>query len=452
MKVLASTDLYEFTMAEAWFAAGLAEREAVFEIFTRGMPPVRRYLVAAGLGRIAEDITEAAFDRADIEALEDGIGRRLQPEFVAWLIHQRFRGDIRAAAEGDLVFAREPIAQIRGPLALVNLFETVLLSALNHDTKIASKAARVVEAARGRRLIEMGSRRTHEGASPDVGRAAYIAGFDATSNVEAGRRYGIPIAGTFGHVFTLSFPTEVDAFAAFVAVHGEKATLLVDTYDIIGGVEAALHVAGPNLGAVRIDSGDPAEWAPRVRTMLDAAGATAARIVVSGDLDEYEITRLVDSGCPVDVFGVGTAVATVPDSPALGAVYKPVAIADASGILQPVRKRSEGKATLPGVKNVWRLEASGEVVDLVAPVGEPAPADARPVLVDLIRAGKVVADVSAAAARARCASARAELSPALRRPEPEALSVGGDRAWDPVRISPTLLAAAEDPDVLAQAG
>jgi len=339
------TDQYELTMVSAALKDGTAGRNCVFEVFARRLPTGRRYGVVAGPGRLMELIRDFRFPEEDIDFL-----RRAQivdAGTADWLAGYRFTGDIDGYAEGELFFPGSPIMTVSGTFAECVVLETLILSALNHDCAVATGAARMVTAARGRPIIEMGSRRTHEDAAVAAARAAYLAGFAATSNLAAGRRYGIPTTGTSAHAFTLLHDDEPAAFASQVAALGKNTTLLVDTYDIAQGIRNAIAVAGPDLRAVRIDSGDLSVLAQHSRELLDSLGATETKIIVSGDMDEYAIAALAAE--PVDLYGAGTAVVTGSGAPTAGLVYKLVEVEG-----KPVVKRSENKATVGGRKTAVR--------------------------------------------------------------------------------------------------
>lgn len=339
------TDQYELTMISAALQDGTADRRCVFEVFARRLPTGRRYGVVAGTGRLMELIRDFRFTTEDIDFL-----RRAQivdEATASWLAGYHFSGDIDGYAEGELFFPGSPILTVSGTFAECVVLETLILSVLNHDSAIAAGAARMVTAARGRPIIEMGSRRTHEEAAVAAARAAYLAGFASTSNMAAGARYGIPTTGTSAHAFTLLHDDETAAFASQVATLGKNTTLLVDTYDIAQGIRNAIAVAGPDLRAVRIDSGDLSVLAQQSRELLDSLGATETKIVVSGDMDEYAIAALAAE--PVDLYGAGTAVVTGSGAPTAGLVYKLVEVEG-----RPVVKRSENKATVGGRKTAVR--------------------------------------------------------------------------------------------------
>jgi nicotinate phosphoribosyltransferase len=360
------TDHYELTMVSAALKDGTAHRRSVFEAFARRLPPGRRYGVVAGTPRLIEAVAAFRFGSAELGYLHDtGV---VDEETAQWLADYRFSGDIDGYAEGELYFPGSPILTVSGRFAECVLLETVVLSVLNHDCAVASAAARMVTAARGRPLIEMGSRRTHEESAVAAARAAYLAGFSATSNLAAGQRHSVPTTGTAAHAFTLVHDDEPTAFAAQVAALGKQTTLLVDTYDVSEGIRHAIAVAGPDLGAIRIDSGDLSMLAARSRELLDSLGAVDTRIVVSGDLDEFAIAALAAE--PVDAYGAGTAVVVGSGAPTAGLVYK---LVEVDG--RPVVKRSEHKATIGGRKTaVRRHKPTGTATEeVVVSQGTPAP-------------------------------------------------------------------------------
>ncbi len=392
------TDRYELTMLEAALAGGLAEHRAVFEVFCRRLPPGRRFGVVAGQGRLAALLPQVRYGEAELAALDF-----LGAPACDWLRDRELSLDVTAYAEGETYVPGSPVLTVEGGFGEGLLLETLVLSVLNADSAVASAAARMVLAAGGRPLLEMGGRRTHEQAAVAAARAAYVAGFAMTSNLEAGRRHGVPTAGTSAHAFTLAHADESSAFAAQVRTLGAGTTLLVDTYDTAQGIRNAVEVAGTGLGAVRLDSGDPLEQVPRARALLDSLGATRTRIVVTGDLDEHSIAALAEQ--PVDVYGVGTSVVTGSGAPTAGFVYKLVAVAREAGPdapLVPVAKTSSGKSTVGGRKWAYRAADGREVLRL-APGG-----DGRP----LQRPLPLVDDVPAA--RAHCARALAALPDAAR--------------------------------------
>ncbi|MEU5947808.1 nicotinate phosphoribosyltransferase [Micromonospora sp. NPDC047465] len=358
------TDHYELTMVSAALRDGTADRRCVFEVFNRRLPAGRRYGVVAGTGRLVEMIRDFRFDADEIDFLRrTGV---VDERAADWLRDYRFTGDVDGYAEGELCFPGSPILTVSGGFAECVVLETLVLSVLNYDSAVAAAAARMVTAARGRTLIEMGSRRAHEEAAVAAARAAYLAGFRFTSNLAAGQRYGIPTAGTAAHAFTLLHDDERAAFASQVATFGKETTLLVDTYDISEGIRNAIAVAGPDLRAVRIDSGDLAVIAQQSRELLDSLGATETKIIVSGDLDEYAIAALAAE--PVDMYGAGTAVVTGSGAPTAGLVYKLVEV-DGRAVV----KRSERKGTIGGRKvAVRRHKPTGTATEeVIVPQGVP---------------------------------------------------------------------------------
>jgi len=403
------TDRYELTMLDAALRDGSAARPCVFETFTRRLPPGRRYGVVAGLGRVIPALTQFRFDDPILRWLRDE--RIVTLETVRWLEQFRFRGDLHAYAEGEIHVEGSPVLTVVGTFAEALVIETLVLSILNHDSAIAAAAARMVSAAGGRRLLEFGSRRTHEDAAVAAARAAYLVGFDATSNLEAGRRHGVPTAGTTGHAFILVHDAEEDAFRAQLEVTGPATTMLVDTFDTEAGIANAVRAAGTGLGGIRIDSGDPSEGARRARAQLDAAGARGTRIVISGDLDEHAIAALAQA--PVDAYGVGTALVTGSGAPTAGFVYKLVARATRpDGPLEPVAKTGNDKATIGRWKVAARELADGTAVrELLRPEGTQRPEGSRALQHPILKAGELVADLGLEAARGHHLRAREELPP-----------------------------------------
>ena len=382
------TDHYELTMLASALADGTAARDCVFEVFARRLPDGRRYGVVAGTDRVLDAIADFRFTDAEIDQL--AATAVVDEATLTWLAGYRFSGDIDGYAEGELYFPGSPVLTVRGSFAEAVVLETLVLSILNHDSAVASAAARMSAAAHGRPIIEMGGRRTHEHAAVAAARAAYLAGFATTSNLEAGRRYGIPTRGTVAHAFMLLHDTEEEAFRAQVAKVGADTTLLVDTYDITTGIDTAVRVAGTELGAIRIDSGDVGVLARKAREQLDALGARETRIMVSGDLDEHAIAALRAE--PVDAYGVGTAVVTGSGAPTAGMVYKMVEV---NG--RPVAKRSENKASRGGRKAALRRhKPTGTALEeVVYPTARPprfAEHD-RTLQVPLLRGGRVVDDL-----------------------------------------------------------
>ncbi|MFF0145091.1 nicotinate phosphoribosyltransferase [Amycolatopsis sulphurea] len=383
------TDHYELTMLASALSDGTADRPCVFEVFARRLPDGRRYGVVAGTARVLDAIADFRFTDAELTVLEQTAV--VDPATLSWLADYEFSGDIDGYPEGELYFPDSPILTVTGSFAEAVVLETLTLSILNHDSAIASAAARMAGAAHGRPIIEMGGRRTHEYAAVAAARAAYLAGFATTSNLEAGRRYGIPTRGTVAHAFMLLHDSEEAAFLAQVEKMGADTTLLVDTYDITAGIETAVRVAGTDLGAIRIDSGDVGPLARKARDQLDSLGAKDTRIVVSGDLDEHAIAALRAE--PVDAYGVGTSVVTGSGAPTAGMVYK---LVEVDG--RPVAKRSAHKESRGGRKHVLRRHrATGTAVEDVVwtaagerPVAEEYDRDLQ---IPLVRGGQAVEDL-----------------------------------------------------------
>ena len=406
------TDRYQLTMLAAYARSGLAQRRAVFELFVRRLPASRRYLVACGIARAP--LSELSFSESDLARFEADafLGAAMQNREVRELFERfRFRGRVLCVPEGRICYPHEPLIRVEGTLAEAQLVETLLLSIVNHDTRVASKCARIVTAAQGRECFEFGTRRTHEHAAVDAARAAYVAGFSSTSNEEAGRRYGIPVTGTMAHAFVLAHAAdhgedgERAAFRSFADTFSVSPTFLVDTFDTLRGVDRASEVA--KLAGVRIDSGDLAALALKARTRLDLAGQPNARVVLSDDLDEYKIDALARALIPVDAFGVGTMAVATPDAPSLGAVYKLVALEDATGKMVAVQKRAGGKGSSAAPKQVFRHQG----VDVIAMEGESHPGEALLQPIDEM-------DLSLTAARARLVADLADTPPRLRSIEP----------------------------------
>ncbi len=412
------TDRYELTMLDAALTSGTHQRDSVFEVFARRLPSGRRYGVVAGTGRLLELIRDFRFtpEHLDWLANEHVVSDRA----LALLADYRFEGEIDGYAEGELYFPNSPVLSVRAPFWQGVILETLILSVLNYDCAVASAAARMAVAAGGRPLAEMGSRRTQERSAVGAARAAYIAGFSATSNLEAGFQWGVPTMGTAAHSFTLLHDSEAGAFRAQIDTLGVGTTLLVDTYDIEQGVRTAIEVAGTDLGAVRIDSGDLPVVVRQVRTLLDSLGATNTKITVTNDLDEHAIAGL--AAAPVDSYGVGTQVVTGAGHPAAGMVYKLVARRGDDGEWLDVAKSAAGKSNAGGLKQAFRRIKGGtathEVVHSVAGADANAPLagadhDDRPLLVNLASGGEYHAQFLGQAgvqtARERCAESLAEL-------------------------------------------
>lgn len=353
------TDRYELTMIDAAMRSGTAFRPSVFEVFARRLPGARRYGVVAGTGRFLERVAQFRFGDDELAFLRDT--SVVSHDLLDWLADYRFSGSIRGYAEGELYFPGSPILVVEGSFAEAVVLETVALSVLNYDSAVANAATRMTRAAKGRPVAEMGSRRASEEAAIAAARAAYIAGFSATSNLAAGARWGIPTMGTAAHSFTLLHDSEAAAFQAQIDTHGVGTTLLVDTYDIEQGIRTAVEIAGTELGGIRLDSGDLAEVAGEARALLDSLGATGTRITVTSDLDEYAIAGLQAS--PVDAYGVGTSVVTGSGAPAAGMVYKLVARQGDDGEWVGVAKNSENKASKGGEKVAARTMRDGFAVE-----------------------------------------------------------------------------------------
>jgi nicotinate phosphoribosyltransferase len=403
------TDHYELTMLQAALASGHAHRRCVFEAFGRRLPGGRRYGVVAGTGRILEELADFRFGEAELDFL-----RRthvVDEATLDYLAGYRFTGDIHGYAEGECYFPGSPVLVVESTFAEGVVLETLVLSILNYDSAVATAASRMVATAHERPCLEMGSRRTHEWSAVAAARAAYVAGFAATSNLEAGRTYGVPTVGTAAHSFTLLHDSEREAFVSQLSSLGHDTTLLVDTYDVTEAVALAVELASPErLGGVRLDSGDLVSQAEEVRAQLDALGATGTRIVVTSDLDEHAIAAL--QAAPVDAYGVGTSVVTGAGAPAAGMVYKLVAREDSSGHLEGVAKVSKDKASVGGRKYALRRRnsvgvAHAEIVGIDTPPDDDG--DDRDLMVQLVRGGEVLVPTDAHTARAHHAVARAEL-------------------------------------------
>lgn len=406
-------------MIDAALKDGTAHRRSVFELFSRRLSGARRYGVVAGTGRLLDAIERFRFGDDELAFLREQ--RIVGDETIDWLADFRFSGDVWGYPEGEVFFPGSPLVTVESSFAEGVVLETVALSIFNYDCAVATAASRMSHAANGKPLAEMGSRRTSEHSAVAAARAAYIAGFSATSNLEAGRSHGIPTMGTAAHSFTLLHDSERDAFAAQVAALGTDTTLLVDTYDIEQGVRTAIEVAGTGLGAVRIDSGDLPVVVARVRRLLDELGATQTRITVTNDLDEHTVAALAHS--PVDGFGVGTSVVTGSGTPAMGMVYKLVAHQSDDGEWVPVAKKSADKASVGGRKSVRRTYntrgvATAELIFLGdGPGGEAEGVEAsgREVLLPLVEGGELrrehMGKAGIEAARERHRARVAELPP-----------------------------------------
>ncbi len=380
------TDLYELTMAQAYWKSGVTG-DATFSLFIRRYPPNRAYFVFASLEDILDYLENLRFTESDIESLrslsifEDG--------FLDYLAGLRFTGSVRAMPEGSIFFADEPVIEVSGPVIEAQLAETFVVNQANLQTILATKASRVIHAARGRTVVDFAARRTHGAeAASKLARASYMAGFASTSNVLAGGLYGIPVSGTMAHSFVTSFEEEIEAFRAYARAFPEGTTLLVDTYDTLNGVRKAIEVAremkrqGHSLRAVRLDSGDLLDLSHKTRALLDGAGLPEAQVFASGGLDEFQIDELLRAGAPIDGFGVGTLVGVSADAPWTDCAYK---LVEYDG--RPVLKLSSGKQTLPGPKQVYRFGEARYQRDVIARAGETIEG-ARPLLADVMRGGK----------------------------------------------------------------
>ena len=416
------TDHYELTMVASALDSGVADRRAVFEAFTRGLPEGRAYGVVAGIDRIVDAITSFEFTNDIVDHLvEKGVVR--EGRMTDWLRAYRFRGDITGYLDGELFFPYSPVLTVEGTFAECVVLETVLLSVLNHDCAVASAAARVRDVADGRTLIEGGSRRTGPYAAVAAARAAHIGGFDTTSNLDAGRQHGIPTGGTTAHAFVLAHETEEEAYRAQLRTFGVGSTYLVDTFDVYEGIRKAVEVVGTDIGAIRIDSGNLLADSIRARALLDELGAVTCKIVVSGDLDEFRVEELEDAAAPVDAYLVGTSLVTGSGHPTAQIVYKLVAIADEDGYDAPLRavgKLSPGKRTIGARKDVHRtIDDEGYwSAEVLSVLPTDMPEDSWDPQVPLFQAGRVVFEDDAATAQDRCSERRARIRPEDRTPHP----------------------------------
>ncbi|MCP4746897.1 MAG: nicotinate phosphoribosyltransferase [Desulfobacteraceae bacterium] len=388
------TDLYELTMAAGYYEQGLFD-QAVFSLYTRSHPD-RGFFVAAGLEQVIDALTSFEFSSRDLQFLKDT--SLFSPGFLNYLSQLRFTGDVHAMAEGTLFFAEEPVLEIRAPIIEAQLIETRLINTIGLASMIATKAARCVHAAQGRNLIDFSLRRTQGAdAGMTAARSSYLAGFISTSNVLAGQRYGIPIAGTMAHSFVMAFNNELDAFLAYARLFPERTVLLIDTYDTLSGAQNAVQVAkqmrsaGQALKGVRLDSGDMVQLSRDVRRILDEAGFDNVKIFASGAFDEYSIIEALNRGAAIDAFGVGTKMGVSADAPFMDMVYK---LARIKG--RNVRKYSSGKRTLGGEKQVFRLKnAQGAYArDIIGHRGETF-AQAKPLLLPVIKSGRRTGDYPA---------------------------------------------------------
>ena len=417
------TDHYELTMVASALESGVAHRRAVFEVFARRLPAGRAYGVVAGIDRVLDAVSRFRFDDATIDHLVRA-GVVTDGEMADWLREYRFSGDITGYAEGELFFPYSPVLTVTGSFAECVVLETVMLSVLNHDCAVASAAARMADAAGGRLLIEGGSRRTDPESAVAAARAGFVGGFDTTSNLEAGRRHGIPTGGTTAHAFVLAHADEEEAFEAQRATLGVGSTYLVDTFDVMEGIRRAVKVVGPDIGAIRIDSGELLRDSVAARELLDSLGAIDCRIVVSSDLDEFRVAELEAAGAPIDAYLVGTSLVTGSGHPTASMVYKLVSIAVADephSELRAVGKLSPGKRTLGGRKDVHRVvDADGRFIqEVLSVLPVELEDDTMNPQVPLVRDGEIVADLTnPAEAQARCAERRSRLQDADRTPWP----------------------------------
>ncbi|MEQ9501906.1 MAG: nicotinate phosphoribosyltransferase [Deltaproteobacteria bacterium] len=401
------TDLYQLTMAAGYFRHGLQDKRVSFELFVRKLPDHRRYLLFAGLQSVIEYLRNVRFSESQIAYLAEVPALRSAMSFdlVEYLRDFRFRGDVWAMPEGTVVFEREPMIRITGTLLETQLVETFLLSTINTETTVATKASRIVRAAGGGTVLEFGTRRTSPEEAVASARAAFLAGFSATSNVEAGYRYDIPVAGTAAHSWTMSHASEEEAFRHYVEAFPNQATLLVDTYDTLEGVRRAIAVAGDKLKGVRLDSGDLLELSKGSRKLLDEAGLKDTEIIASGDLNEFKIAALREAGAPIDGWGVGTELVRSRDNPTLGGVYKMVYDHTED---RPVAKFSVDKETLPGLHQVFRLERDGLAAHDVLGTLPEFHVDAKPLLVEWMKDGKLTRELPSLAGLRK--HARAQLA------------------------------------------
>ena len=383
------TDHYELTMLQAALASGTAHRHCTFEVFTRRLPAGRRYGVLAGTGRFLEGLQSFRFDDEDLSFLASR--NVVNAQTLKYLENFRFTGNIRGYVEGEIFFPHSPVVQVEATFAEACVLETYLLSILNYDSAVASAASRMTAAAGHRPCIEMGSRRAHERAAVSAARAAAIAGFTATSNLEAGKRYGLHTLGTSAHAFTLLYDSEREAFEAQLQSLGARTTLLADTYDVENAVRLGVELAGEELGGVRLDSGDLVASAQRVRELLDSLGNHNTKITVTSDLDEYAIASL--AAAPVDSYGVGTRLVTGSGAPTSAMVYKLVERENTAGELEPVAKTSAGKRSLGGAKQAARRHNSLGIAtaELIGTGNNPAALEnTRDLIRDFVVSGELL--------------------------------------------------------------
>lgn len=377
MSTAFKTDAYELTQAYAYYKQGLTDRKAVFEVFARRLPEGRRYGVVSGTNRLLEAIQEFRFTPEQISYLKENTN--FSQDFLEYLSNYSFNGEIIGYQEGDVYFPYSPILTVKGTFIDSVLLETITLSILNHDSAVSSAATRMVAAAKGKPLLEMGTRRTDDDAAVHSARAAYLSGFAGTSNLEASHKYGIPFIGTSAHAFTLAFQTELESFQAQIEALGEETTLLVDTYNIQEGIKNAVKAGGKKLGGIRIDSGDLQEETINARKLLDKIGNKNTKIVLSSDIDEYSINELIDRNIPVDSIGAGTRVVTGSGHPTASMVYKLVEIENNEGKMLPVAKKSDSKQSIGGQKHAYRQYKDGKLFKEVFTTDKRRPEGFTPV-------------------------------------------------------------------------
>jgi nicotinate phosphoribosyltransferase len=398
------TDRYELTMVQAALHSGKADRQCVFEVFSRSLPAGRRYGVLAGTGRLLEAIRDFRFTESDLKFLNEN--QIVDLKTLDFLSNYQFTGKIEGYQEGELFFAESPVFTVTASFAQAVVLETLILSILNYDSAVASAAARMHSVAKGRSLVEMGSRRTQEESAVAAARAAYIAGFDATSNLQAGKTWAIPTMGTSAHSFTLLHDSEEQAFKAQIEALGVSTTLLVDTYDIKKAVSMAVKLTDGQVAAVRIDSGDLATTASEVREQLDRLGAKNTKIVLTSDLDEYTIAALASA--PVDRFGVGTSVVTGSGHPTVGFVYKLVSHKQGNTWVD-VAKKSKNKTSRGGKKIAYREIKDGFAVAEL--IGKKSGRKLQKILFDVTADPTLVGPQGVQLAKQHHLVARAELRP-----------------------------------------
>ena len=436
MPTALSTDLYEITMAAGYHVFG-ETGSACFELWVRELPPERGYLVAAGLDQALEYLEDLRFGSDEVEYLRNLPALKTVPAsfFDSYLTSFRFDGEVWAIPEGTAVFAGEPLLRVVASLPAAQIVETTLLSTILFQTMVATKACRVVEAAEGRPVVEFGARRAHGSeAALLAARAAFIGGCTATSQLECGKRFGVPVSGTMAHSWVMTHEREADAFCRYADLYGSDAVLLVDTYDSVAATRTIV-TEGLTPSAVRLDSGDLDQVSREVRRILDVGGRKSTQIFASGDLNEHRVATLVADGAPIDGFGVGTAISTSHDAPSLSGVYKLVEV-DRNGAPVPTAKRSPNKEMLPGQKQVWRVVVDDHADhDLLARADETGPVSARPLLECVMRSGRRIGvRQSLVELQARCRDSVRQLPSGVR-------STTGPRPYK-VRVSEALRALA----------